>query len=113
MRKPPTLANGDKEIPSGLSLHLGFDHRTLQHAVSGDAGGKRRDISFRVRRFAHIARGLLELVQRNVEEGAAGFWPAMADFRTKGSEITFGPCDAAFAGLGPEWLPMPTVLRAR
>jgi hypothetical protein len=61
MRKPPTLANGDKEIPSGLSLHLGFDHRTLQHAVSGDAGGKRRDISFRVRRFAHIARGLLEL----------------------------------------------------
>jgi hypothetical protein len=74
LRLPPSFADGDKKAAGEYALRivLRFNHRALQHAVGGNRSGQRRDVGFRVRGLAGVARGFFELVQGNEQHGSAG-----------------------------------------
>ena len=62
----PPLADGDEAVAGlrAVGPKLRLDHRHLQHALGLDTGRPRLDLGLGVRHLAHVARRLLELVER-------------------------------------------------
>ncbi len=72
LRQPPPFADGDEIIAgrNSLRITLGLDHRALQQPVRRDGRGECLDMRRLMRHPAGIARGFLELVERNKQGGA-------------------------------------------
>jgi hypothetical protein len=72
LRLPSAFADGDEIVAGRLADGFGLDDGRLQHAVRCDAGGKRFDVGWGMRRLTRVARRFLEAVERNELVGIAG-----------------------------------------